>query len=113
MIKAKEHFTKAIELDEMYVKPHYQRMMILKSETEYEEALVDAKRIMELDPSFPQIKKTTIELEKLQKEKFDKMKDEVMDGMKNLGNMFLGNFGMSVENFKTVQNQDGTYNIQY
>ena len=30
------------------------------------------------------------------------MKDEVMGGMKNLGNMFLGNFGMSLDNFKTV-----------
>ena len=41
------------------------------------------------------------------------MKDEVMDGMKNLGNMFLGNFGMSMDNFKTNQNPDGTYNIQF
>ena len=88
-------------------------MMLLKGETEYEEALVDAKRIKEIDPNFSQINKTIIELEKLQKEKFDKMKDEVMDGMKSLGNMFLGNFGMSVDNFKTVQNPDGTYNIQY
>ena len=41
------------------------------------------------------------------------MKDEVMGGLKSLGNMFLGNFGMSVDNFQTVQNPDGTYNIQY
>ena len=40
-------------------------MMILKSETEYEEALVDAKRIKELDPKFNNINKETIELEKL------------------------------------------------
>ena len=97
----------------MYVKPHYQRMTLLKAEKEYEEALVDAKRIKELDPNFAQINKTIIDLEKLQKEKFEEMKGEVMDGMKNLGNMFLGNFGMSVDNFKTVQNPDGTYNIQY
>ena len=86
-------------------------MMILKSETEYEEALADAKRIHELEPTFAGIGATIIELEKLQKEKFDKMKDEVMGGMKNLGNMILGNFGMSIDNFKTVQNPDGTYNI--
>ena len=88
-------------------------MMLLKSETEYEEALNDAKKISELEPTFRGIGQTIIELEKLQKEKFDKMKDEVMGGMKNLGNMFLGNFGMSIDNFKTVQNPDGTYNIQY
>ena len=34
------------------------------------------------------------------KAQFDKMKDEVMGGLKSLGNMFLGNFGMSVDNFK-------------
>jgi len=28
------------------------------------------------------------------------MKEEVIGGLKNLGNMFLGNFGMSIDNFK-------------
>jgi len=38
-------------------------------------------------------------MEKLQKEKLEKMKDEVMGGLKGLGNMFLSNFGMSLDNF--------------
>ena len=41
------------------------------------------------------------------------MKDEVFTGLKSLGNMFLGNFGMSVDNFKMQQNPDGTSNITY
>jgi len=41
------------------------------------------------------------------------MKDEVVGGLKSLGNMFLGNFGMSVDNFKMEQNADGTYNMAY
>ena len=40
-------------------------MMLLKGETEYEEALVDAKRIKEIDPNFSQINKTIIELESM------------------------------------------------
>ena len=40
-------------------------MTLLKAEKEYEEALVDAKRIKELDPNFAQINKTIIDLEKL------------------------------------------------
>ena len=52
MAKAKEHFSSAIALDDSYVKPLYHRMMLLKSETEYEEALADAKKISELEPSF-------------------------------------------------------------
>ena len=111
--QAKDAFGKAIELDECYVKPLYQRMTILREEEEYEEAARDAKKIAEIEPGFKDISKTIAQLENLQKEKFDKMKDEVVGGLKSLGNMFLGNFGMSVDNFAMAQNQDGTYNIQY
>ena len=110
---AKDHFEFAIELDSKYVKPLYQRMCILKNETEYEEALADALKIKELDPSFAGIGPTIAELEKLKAQKFEKMKEEVIGGLKNLGNMFLGNFGMSIDNFKMQQNPDGTYNLQY
>lgn len=54
-----------------------------------------------------------MDLEKLKAEKFEKMKSEVIGGLKNLGNMFLSNFGMSIDNFKMQQNPDGTYNLQY
>jgi tetratricopeptide (TPR) repeat protein len=108
---AKEHFSVAIELDPTYVKPLYQRMCIFKAETEYEEALTDAVKIKELEPGFAGIGPTIAELEKLKAEKFEKMKDEVIGGLKNLGNMFLSNFGMSIDNFKMQQNSDGTYNL--
>ena len=52
-------------------------------------------------------------LERLKKEKFEKMKDEVLGNLKNLGNKFLGNFGMSLDNFKMTQNPDGTYGMSY
>jgi hypothetical protein len=79
-------------------------MIILKAETEYEEALADAMGIQELEPGFAGIGQTIIELERLKTDKFEKMKDEVVGGLKNLGNMFLGNFGMSIDNFKMAQN---------
>ena len=41
------------------------------------------------------------------------MKNEAIDGLKNLGNMFLGKFGMSLDNFKMNQNPDGTYNVNF
>ena len=75
-------------------------MNIFKEEEEYEEAVRDAKKIAEIEPGFKDIHQTVAQLEKLQKEKFDAMKDEVVGGLKSLGNMFLGNFGMSVDNFK-------------
>ena len=39
------------------------------------------------------------------------MKEEVMGNMKKLGNSVLGYFGMSMDNFKMQQNEDGTYNV--
>ena len=86
-------------------------MKILKEEEEFDQALEDAKIIEDLDPMYPNIHKTVLELDKLHKEKFEKMKTEVMGNLKSLGNTILGKFGMSLDNFNLGQNPDGTYNI--
>lgn len=102
-LKAKGEFTTAIELNDNYPKPLYHRMKIYKDEEEYDHALADAQKILEIDENFdaPHLKMRIIpELEKLQKEKFEKMKEEVMGNLKTLGNKALGYFGMSVDNFK-------------
>jgi hypothetical protein len=78
-------------------------MNIYKDEEEYDLALKDASKILELEPDFqaPKFKNVIIpELERLQKIKFEKMKDEVVGNMKKLGNSVLGYFGMSIDNFK-------------
>ena len=111
--EAKKEFARAIEIRPEYVKPRGQRMKLLRDKEEYELALEDAKKIEELDPMYPGIHKQVVELEKLHKEKFEKMKTEVLGNLKSLGNMFLGKFGMSLDNFKMNQNPDGTYNIGY
>lgn len=88
-------------------------MTLYKQNTDYEDALKDAKRVQELDPNFSKISQEISELEKLQAEKFDKMKTEVIGGLKNLGNMFLTPFGINLDNFKMSQNPDGSYGVQY
>ena len=98
--EAKKEFTKALEIRPDYVKPRAQRMKIARDQEDFEQALEDAKKIEEIDPMHPGIHKQVIELEKLHKEKFEKMKNEVAGNLKNLGNMFLGKFGMSLDNFK-------------
>ena len=75
-------------------------MVLFKSNEDYEDALKDAKRVKELDSKFPQIDHEIATLEKLQAEKFEKMKSEVLGGLKNLGNMFLSPFGINLDNFK-------------
>ena len=60
-----EHFTKAIELDPDYLKPVYQRMWVYKLYEDYEAALKDAQRVLELDPQFPKMKAEVALLERL------------------------------------------------
>jgi len=40
-------------------------------------------------------------------------KEEVMTGLKDIGNKLLGFVGMTVDNFKLQQNENGSYNITY
>jgi tetratricopeptide (TPR) repeat protein len=60
-----EHFTKAIELDDKYLKAYYQRMSLYKANEDYEDALKDCKVVAELDPARPKIHAECQELEKL------------------------------------------------
>ena len=51
-LKAKGEFSKAIELNPEYPKPLFHRMNLHKDAEEYDLALADAKRIIEIDPEF-------------------------------------------------------------
>ena len=51
-------------------------------------------------------------LEKESAEKLEKMKTEALGKLKELGNSILGNFGMSLDNFKMQQDPaSGGWNI--
>lgn len=52
ILQAKGEFSKSIELNPNYTKPLYHRMNIYKEEQEYDMALVDANKILEIDPLF-------------------------------------------------------------
>jgi hypothetical protein len=52
-------------------------------------------------------------LQKLNDERMTKMKDEALGKLKELGNTILGNFGMSLDNFKMAQDpSSGSWNIR-
>ena len=52
-------------------------------------------------------------LRTIKKEAEEKMKKEMMDKLKGLGNTILGKFGMSLDNFKMNQQADGSYSVNY
>ena len=78
-----------------------------------DEALTDYQTVLTLDPRNVTANKAVRELPAKIEERNEKMKAEMMDNLKKLGNMVLKPFGLSTENFKLEQNEGGSYNIQF
>eukprot|EP00826_Nyctotherus_ovalis_P033418 TRINITY_DN2707_c0_g1_i5.p1 TRINITY_DN2707_c0_g1~~TRINITY_DN2707_c0_g1_i5.p1 ORF type:complete len:234 (-),score=95.46 TRINITY_DN2707_c0_g1_i5:113-814(-) len=107
------HYSVAVQLKPDYSKAFYQRMMAYQKKEEYGSALEDVRKLKELSFAEVNLKALERELEAKEKEKMEKMKNQVFGQLKSLGNSILGKFGMSIDNFKLNQNQDGSYNIAY
>ena len=78
-----------------------------------DEALKDYQSVLELDPKNVVAHKAVRELPAKIEERNEKLKAEMMDNLKKLGNMCLKPFGLSTNNFKMEQNESGSYNIQF
>lgn len=106
--------TKALELNPTYMKALLRRGEAHEKLQNYDEAIVDMKKILELDPSNHQAKRTIVRLEPLAIEKREKLKEEMIGKLKDMGNTILGKFGMSVDNFKAVRDPNtGSYSISF
>ncbi|XP_030456444.2 uncharacterized protein LOC115677418 [Syzygium oleosum] len=105
---------KALELNPTYMKALVRRSEAHEKLENYEEALADNKKILEMDPSNNQAKKAIVRLEPLAAEKREKMKEEMIAKLKDMGNSVLGRFGMSTDNFKAVKDPNtGSYSISF
>lgn len=106
--------SKALELNPTYMKALIRRAEAHAKLEQYEEAIADNKKILEIDPSNDQARRSIVRLEPLAREKMEKMKDEMIGKLKEMGNSLLGRFGMSVDNFKMVKDPNtGSTSIQY
>ncbi|KAK7338880.1 hypothetical protein VNO77_19514 [Canavalia gladiata] len=106
--------TKALELNPVYVKALARRGEAREKLENFEEAIADMKKILEIDPSNDQARKAIRRLEPLAAEKRDKMKEEMIAKLKDMGNSVLGRFGMSVDNFKAVKDPNtGSYSVSF
>jgi hypothetical protein len=96
------------------VKSYIRRMTAYEKTEQTELALKDAKKALELQPSNREISAHVKRLEKIEAVRMEKMKEETMGKLKELGNSILGNFGMSLDNFKAVKDPNtGSYSISY
>lgn len=106
--------SKAIELDDKYVKAYIRRAQSYEASDKLDEALADWQKILEFDPSHKDAKVATIRLPPLIEERNEKLKTEMMGKLKDLGNMILKPFGLSTENFKLEQDSESKgYKINF
>ncbi|KAG9442954.1 hypothetical protein H6P81_018808 [Aristolochia fimbriata] len=106
--------TEALKLNPAYLKALLRRAEAHERLEHFEEAIADMKSVLELDPSHDQAKRAIGRLEPLAAEKREKLKEEMMGKLKDMGNSILGRFGMSVDNFKAVKDPNtGSYSISF
>lgn len=106
--------TSAISLHPHYLKVYLRRAQLYDITEKYEEATKDYEKILELDPSIHSARKALIGMPEKIEARNEKLKQQMMSSLKDLGNLFLRPFGLSTDNFQMQQNPDtGSYNVQF
>ncbi|RNA04064.1 tetratricopeptide repeat 1, partial [Brachionus plicatilis] len=106
--------SKSLELDASFIKPLLRRAECYQLMDKLDESLVDYKKLAELEPKNSTYGSKIFELDEKIKERNEKMKEEMMGKLKDLGNMVLKPFGLSTENFQFVQDPGtGSYSVNF
>jgi len=106
--------SKAIELNPQYLKALLRRAQLYEETDKLDDALKDFQSILELDARHLEANNAVRRLPAMIEERNEKLKTEMFDNLKKLGNMVLNPFGLSTENFKMQQDPNtGGYNIQF
>ncbi|KAK9805260.1 hypothetical protein WJX72_009420 [[Myrmecia] bisecta] len=104
----------AIDLDPTYLKAWLRRCTAYGELDDLDRALADASKIVELDPGNAGAVATVRRLTPIVEERREKMKEEMIGKLKELGNTVLGKFGMSLDNFKAEKDPaTGSYSINF
>ncbi|KAK8816603.1 hypothetical protein WA538_002464, partial [Blastocystis sp. DL] len=112
--EAIESATQAIENNPAYVKAYIRRSQAYLETEKLDECLADYDKILELDPSLASYRVKRADLAKRIDERNEKLKQEMLGKLKDVGNKILGKFGMSVDNFKMVKDPaTGGYSIRF
>ncbi|XP_022781629.1 tetratricopeptide repeat protein 1-like [Stylophora pistillata] len=106
--------TKALDLDSDYLKVRLRRAQCFEHEDRLEEALEDYQKVFDMDRSSHVAREALMRLPEQIRVKHEKMKEEMMGKLKDLGNVFLRPFGLSTDNFKVQQDpKSGGYSVNF
>ncbi|XP_061393778.1 tetratricopeptide repeat protein 1 [Musca vetustissima] len=109
-----EDCTKAIELWPEYVRALMRRAKLYEHDDKLDEALADYKRAFELDPGQGEAREAMLRLPPQIEERNERLKEEMMSKLKDLGNMILKPFGLSTSNFQMQKDPTtGSYSINF
>ncbi|XP_061596464.1 tetratricopeptide repeat protein 1 [Cololabis saira] len=106
--------TKAIDLDPDYLRALLRRAELYEQTEKLDEALEDYNKVLECDPNNRQARQACMRLPQQIQERNEKLKEEMISKLKDLGNMFLRPFGLSTNNFQVNQDpSSGSYSINF
>uniref|UniRef100_A0A7S0WL98 Tetratricopeptide repeat protein 1 n=1 Tax=Pyramimonas obovata TaxID=1411642 RepID=A0A7S0WL98_9CHLO len=109
-----EDCTACLEINPIYTKALLRRAQAYEKIDNLENAHEDLKKVVELEPNNTVASKEYARLAPLVEERREKLKDEMIDKLKDLGNSVLGNFGLSLDNFKATKDPNtGSYSINF
>ena len=98
--EAKETLDKAIKLNPQYSKAYLRRGEASLALEDFIAAKLDFQKVETLGTEVKVDLDKKRKAEEFSKVQEEKMKEEMLGKLKDLGNSVLGNFGMSLDNFK-------------
>lgn len=106
--------TRAIQLKPDYVRALVRRAELYERTDKLDEALEDYTAALQLDPAQAAARDACVRLPQQIHERNEKLKEEMMSKLKDLGNMFLRPFGLSTSNFQVNQDESsGSYSVNF
>lgn len=92
----------------------FRRAKAYDLEEKLDESLEDYKKVLELDKNSKEAQEAIPSLERRINERNEKMKEDMMAKLKDLGNLVLRPFGLSTSNFQMAQDpKTGGYSINF
>ncbi|XP_037078112.1 tetratricopeptide repeat protein 1-like [Pollicipes pollicipes] len=104
---------RALELDAEYARPLQRRAELRERSEKLDEALEDWKRLLTLQPGHAEARRATARLPAQIAERNERLKDEMLGKLKDLGNMLLRPFNLSTNNFQMEENEAGGYSVKF